>query len=393
MPQLRPNSRVLILVLLITAIALIARSRQAEFRAARPRTLIVAEYRPNSEGLGDYTDLFAYRFCRGVLESRRQIFGAPLSRKDNIYYHFRYDLGRSFIHANRYAVSGTGNVVDLQTQRLLTEHGDEFVKVIPEGLLFHRDNIDIGTGYLRLDLPSGKYVFDKGLRLPSGVLSPDLGHGLLIDRTNFPYIVEVAGPNGSKHAAVRDTGRGARTFRGELLDVPIIWTSNNTFAYAKCVEQTASIFEYDIKLDRASPLGTLTGLNFSSTTDFHMDCEGSVIFQCSKGTFQLDRSARSLETYLVRPLGHEFQTPEKSQEMQPLLFLGQPIGSFHCLTYKARTSDGYLAIPYGKPASNLGYPEGFKVWSSSTKNWTTCKVPFFCDLIGWIDNEAVGTTK
>ena len=380
------NFNILAMLLLIASVAFLARLRQADSRAAAAHTLIVAEFRPNPEGLGDYTDLFAYRFRRGLLESRRRVFGAPLSRKDNRYYHVRFDLGRNFIHANRYVVSGSGNVVDLKTGRLLTDHGDDFVKATPQALLFHRDNIDIGTGYLRLDLPSGNYSFDRGLSLPPGLLSKDLRHGLGLDRRKIPYAIEIADATGRTRVAIRDTGRGTRTFGSDLNSVPLMWTSNTTFAYARCDQQIATLYEYDLKLGRASQLGTIAGLSFASATDFWTDCEENVIFKCSKGSFKLDRAARRLVPYLIRPLGHEFQTTEQYQESQPLFFRGQNIGSIHCQSYNARTTDGYLAVDYREPGSNRFCPDGFKVWSSSTARWTTFKLHFFCNFVGWVDD-------
>jgi hypothetical protein len=117
-----------ILWLLVFAIALASWARSQ--RAGQAQTLVVAEFNPIKKGVGDYTELYAYRFRGGVLESRRLSWGGPMHCKGNIHYSIRFDLGHNFIHANRYAVSGTGNVIDLRTGRVLTDFGDELITAV-----------------------------------------------------------------------------------------------------------------------------------------------------------------------------------------------------------------------------------------------------------------------
>ncbi len=45
----------------------------------------------------------------------------------------------------------------------------------------------------------------------------------------------------------------------------------------------------------------------------------------------------------------------------------------------------YLAVPYAKDGKNLGYPDGFKVWSRSTKKWITIDESWGLQLIDWVD--------
>jgi len=42
---------------------------------------------------------------------------------------------------------------------------------------------------------------------------------------------------------------------------------------------------------------------------------------------------------------------------------------------------------YGNVGTNLGYPNGFKVWTQATKSWITIDLPRICTIIGWVNEE------
>ncbi|MBS2033871.1 hypothetical protein JST97_02735 [bacterium] len=349
------------------------------------RTLVVAEFRPNPKGLGDFTELFAYRFQDGNLESRRRLFAAPTHRADDRHYSVRFDLGRNFILADRYAVSGTGNVVDLESGRLLKDESDRVIEARPDFILFQRLNVDTGSGYLRLRLPGGACGLDPALQFPPGVLSPDLHYGLEINRQQRPYVVEIKNSLGLTCYRVEDTGFGAPVAGSSgLLDVPTTWTGNETLAVANCSREVTTLYEYNVKSGQVIELGSIEGLDTSKETNLLKDLEGNLILECSKGRFLVNRRRKELVPNPVLNLGHRFQTLIPHQELQPFYFQGRKIGAFHSLTHNAQTTDGYLAVAYGDPGSNLGYPAGFKVWNESTGGWLTFKVPFFCGFIGWM---------
>ncbi len=60
-----------------------------------------------------------------------------------------------------------------------------------------------------------------------------------------------------------------------------------------------------------------------------------------------------------------------------ILFLSNPI-------YAQSAGKVSLLVAYGKDGSNLGYPDGVKVWNNFKKGRTTLEISWNAKIIGWI---------
>lgn len=196
----------------------------------RHNSLLVAEYRQNKEGTGSFTDLVGYNFIDGKLASKDTILSAPISKGTYQGSYVRYDLGRNFVYKNRYVVSGIGNVIDVQTKSLVMEESDDLVEVRGDSIIFHRNNIYTGTGYLVCDLKNRTYGFvkDNDFFNVKGNHSPNHCWGLEIDESAIPYKIVLYDKMNTKKVMVNDCGTGTllSSFASTFSNVPVHWIDN-----------------------------------------------------------------------------------------------------------------------------------------------------------------------
>lgn len=61
-------------------------------------------------------------------------------------------------------------------------------------------------------------------------------------------------------------------------------------------------------------------------------------------------------------------------------YRGTEIG--RCWCDAAATAPGQISVEFGPVGSNLGYPEGVKVWSVDSGLWTTIKPDWLTAIVG-----------
>src|SRR5260221_11336650 len=130
-------------------IVLLSLFNRQEIYSQKLKSLIVAEYRVDSSGIGNYTYLVAYNFENGILRTKDTLFGAEVTRKNIPGSYVRFDLGKSYIYKNRFLISGAKNVIDLEKRKVLYEELDEdYCSVQGDRIIFLRVNEITGIGFI-----------------------------------------------------------------------------------------------------------------------------------------------------------------------------------------------------------------------------------------------------
>ncbi|MCI5208579.1 MAG: hypothetical protein D3910_07260, partial [Candidatus Electrothrix sp. ATG2] len=288
-------------------------------QATTYKSLIVAEYQQDDSGVGNYTHLAAYNFAKGQLISKNIIFGAPVSKKGIPGSYVRFDLRKNFIYKNRYVVSGIGNVIDVQTKSLVIEDSDTFIEAKEDTMLFHRDNVYTGTGYLILDLKTKKYEFvkDKNFRAIQGLQSPHRTYGVKVDMSRLPWSIHLCNVEQKCKKIVNDCGYGTfmSSESSSLPTVPILWIDNDNFIFA---HYSSNVEIRTVHIH--NKLNELVGIIDSVppavvNASFARDVNGNVVFRCAKGHFQIDVVNNTIIPYRYRHIGHEFQVEIQSDNV------------------------------------------------------------------------------
>lgn len=367
------------------------------FAQTRRQNLIVAEYRIDTPRVGNYTYVVSYNFNNGKLVSKDTIFGSPSHYKYSI---FKFGFGKHFIYKNRFIISGSGNVIDTKTKKLLTEnYSDDFISAIGDTLIFHRANTYTGEGYLMLNLLTGSYNFinhQRRNREREGRGSPDKNFYLSIDRSSIPYKINLCDTANNKTLLVKDAKHGPNC---ESPTVETGWLDNNSFLYAVhetkfSSNQTQTEFSkitlrcFDIKNNSDTIFYVLDSVGKAFINGkFYLDEIGQMIYRTTDAKcYVIEIKKAKLTEYSFYELGNQFSlsyrsTKEGWRVKYKNIDLGMHWGS------TTETGNGIIGIEYGKVGSNLGYPKGIKVWSELTNKWQEINIPWIAAIVGWIEHE------
>ncbi|HLP35638.1 hypothetical protein [Lacibacter sp.] len=363
-------------------------------------TLITAEYRVDSPQIGNFTYLIAYKFVNGVLFSKDTIAGFPTNKKGVPGSYVRFDLGENFIYKDRYIISGTGNVIDIETGTLVIEESDNFVESSGDTLVFYRNNIFTGTGFLHLNLKTSEYKFvNHKERIYDISFSPDQKQGLYVDRSVLPYKI-ILKRNGYKDKIiVPDAGNGPNLKGGsQFPTIRTYWLDNTSFLYTvhkiiypikEEVYSEVSIRKFNTLENNDLLFTKLDSINSGILNDkFYTDGIHNIIYRTSSGKeYIIDTMNSRLLPYPSYQFGFGFSTDNYfSKEYGRIIRYNESeIGRFWCSIQSV--SKSAVAVEYGEVGSNLGYPKGLKVWTTESKSWTTIDVPWLCAIIGMIEDK------
>ncbi|MDR2425105.1 MAG: hypothetical protein LBD59_10350 [Prevotellaceae bacterium] len=322
---------------------------------------------------------------KGELISKDTILGAPIRKENSPDSYVSFGHGRNFIYNNRYVISGTGNVIDIDTKSLVIEESDYYVDSSGDSLIFRTEK-----GYWVLDLKTKNYglVTDKNYRNIKGLLSPDLKHGIEIDNSKSPHTILLCDSTNVCEMIVDDCGFGTKLLRFSSFSpkVATLWLDNFNFVYANC-SSNVEIRKVNINTKSNELLGIIDSVPPSIlNAGFFIDLNKDLIFACSKGDYMVDQNLKILRVMNEKYHGNHFSSDLKEdKEGVVIRHKNEVIGKLYCKSYGAVTTSGYFAVEYGDPGSNLGYPKGFKVWSVENQAWITVDIPWLCAVTGWIE--------
>lgn len=355
------------------------------------KSLLVAEFREGESGLGDFTWLVKYNFKNGAYISKDTILGVPISKKGKYGSSIRFDLGKNLIYDNRYLISGIGNVIDLKEKKIILDASDQFIKATDKTILFHRANSH-GTGYSTFDLETQEYKFINNDAKPdrNHHYSPNGDYLVEVEQSKIPYQINLVDSKSKKSTFNRNCGfgTGMAIYSNTFPKVPIFWINDTNFIYANYIGNRAEIIKINTtKLEEEQVCIIDSIPEAISNAYFYLDLENNLIFNCARGDYKIDLKNKSTEQVKFYERGNNFKVEIEQDEIgSKILFKEKLIGKPWCNGYDAKTTEGLIAIEYGEPKSNLGYPKGIKTWSANTKKWTTIEIPWLCGVIGWIEN-------
>lgn len=357
--------------------------------------LLVAEYRVDSPQIGRYSYLTAYNFKKGKFVSIDTIFHGPISGENASIPHANFQ-SYNIVHKNRYVVTKYGTVIDVKTEKVISNSGDYFIEARGDTLIYYRRNETTGTGYLALDLNTGAYGFIKEnswYKPTYKTASPNNKYYLSLDQRKIPYSVLLNDHAGNSRILVTNAKSGPYLSGDtQFPNVETFWLNNNSFIYALYHRRMSpeKVFYHRVELRRYNladssdqffaaldsvPRGRINGR-------FSRSYRGDILYAPSGGSdYLLDTVHKTLDKYINRELAHSF-TISFSTSGTSFMYRGKPIGIFRASRFYVE--DGMIATNYIEKESVRGNAKGIKIWTSKTKKWTTFDIPWSIGIIGWV---------
>jgi hypothetical protein len=304
------------------------------------------------------------------------------------------------LYKNRYYIPKYGSVIDLVERKFIeTADYDSFIERIGDTVIFYRNNIYTGKGYLALDLITHNYDFIKEktwYTARHNRESPDRKHYLRFDNSKLPYRLWLNNSDGEERLVVSDAKSGPQNISdAQFPNVETHWLNNHSFLYVihhrqrnaqNRIYHKVDLREYDLRDDSdelffsldSIPQGMLNGR-------FTHDGIGQTLYIASSGKYYLlDTADHKLREYKEFQEGHGFSFTHPNHD-RAIKYKGQPIGTIWCLPPVVSTKAA--AVEYGDHGSNLGYPKGIKIWTAQQNEWLTFDLPWVNSIVGWIEEE------
>jgi hypothetical protein len=349
-------------------------------------SLIVAEYDDNA-AVNHLQHLVNYVFVDGAMISKETLLSVPTIKEGVKGNYVRFDIGKNKIYRNRYVVTGIGNVIDIQTRKLLvTEQGD-FVAFSGDSIVFHTNDIFKGKYYSVLNLKTEKYQ-----KVENANYNPLPRPDIEVNETTTPFSISAYYVNGRQDVLVKDAGYGeSQPLVGDDVKrtFPIFWLDNTSFLYANFQknQQAASIYKVDIN-KTVEKIADITEIPASAqSTFFENGTDGNVVYSCAKGRFIIDVKKKTAVRMLFEPVGNNFfiETDENPKYGRIIKYEANEAGKKWCRLENAKTVPGYAAFQSDIVMGEERFVQGVVVWNTITKKWTLLDVSSLGDIVGWVE--------
>jgi len=188
---------------------------------------------------------------------------------------------------------------------------------------------------------------------------------------------------------VKDCGNGTLTSTNSSFAprVQMFWLDDTYFVYAHVKKELVEIKKVNILTKAIEEIVKIESVPEAITNaEFSRDGNGNLLFECEKGTFQIDLENKNIFPINFKQLGNKFEIEIASSKKGYKVKYNNKIIDKSCRNLlKARTSEGYFAMDFGIRYDKFKEPKGIKIWNNITKEWATIYVPNLISIIGWIE--------
>lgn len=359
-------------ILFAVVLLVLAVPASAQTQARRDSAALLTIECESKQGLCSVQHLVKYEFGPGRV-SRNVILTRPTDR-------IRYDLGQNHLYRGRYLITHWGDVVDIETRRLLHESDGDYVGVEGNRVIQKVERRNLHS-YFYYDLKSGKYA---RLRSPGkwalpGVLAPNQTQSVSSDSFNADVWLHQL--NGRKRLLA--SGLTASVTGCSLPTVPLLWLSNELVLTQRADGELITV---DLR-GNISPVLKIpfAPSEYGYSPNLSRNDANQVVYEFVGGTYVIDvenRQHTRVDTSWT-DLGSGFQWEDNNATSGRLIrFQQKDIGRWWTLS--TRTTDGFIAVEYADVGYTFGIPKGFKVWNASSNEWVTVDPAWLVRLVGWI---------
>lgn len=357
------------------------------FRApSQKQSLLIAEYDGNA-AINHLQHLMNYVFVDGAMVSRETILSLPAQKTGVKGDYVRFDLGKNIIYRNRYIVTSIGNVIDINTKKLLVSERGDFVKFSGDSIVFHTNDIFKGKYYSVLNLQTEKFQ-----KVENANYNPLPRPDIEVDESIQPFNISAYYVTGKKDVLVRDAGYGeSQPLIGDDVKrvFAIFWLDNSSFLYANFSQnqQVASIYKVNTN-KTIEKIAVIDGIPATAENAyFDLASDGSIFYSCGKGRFLIDIKKKLAIKLLFEPIGNNFfiESDENPKYGRMVKYETTEAGKKWCRIDNAKTTNGYVAFQSDLVIGTEHYPQGVVVWNNTTKKWTMLNIMSLANIIGWVE--------
>lgn len=372
MKKILPVSILLLMLVLFSAF----RNKPAGHRYS----VIVVQYQTDNPK-AIMQDIYKYTFENGEFASKEKIM--TVTGRENNKDLNRFDSEGGFIFKNRWFVSGTGNIIDLQKKKVVTSERAKFIRSSGDSLIFYTNDAFKGKYYSVFDAKTETYGQVKSVKFKA-MQGQDIG----IDYDTPNRRIWLYPVNKEKILLVKDAGFGEEVINSKSTSIiPTMWLDENNFIYPyyNVSKNEATIFKVNIDKTQTK-IGVIKDVpKGHENSYFTKDADGNIEYVCGKGKFYIDAAASKITEVSFEHEGNNFDVETQTQPYGHLIkYNKQDIGKYQCDMKNVRTCAYAIALDNKMKIGDEVYPQGIAVWSTETKKWKKIDAEEVAAIAGWI---------
>ncbi|MCD6069134.1 MAG: hypothetical protein K0S33_3960 [Bacteroidetes bacterium] len=326
-------------------------------------------------------DIYKYTFENGEFKGKEKILSVT-GRENNKDLN-RFDSEGGFIFKNRWLVSGIGNIVDLQTKKVITSERATFIRTSGDSIIFYTNDAFKGKFYSVFDAKTGKYEQVKSVKFKA-IIGQDIG--LDYDTPNRRIWLYPMGKE--KVLLVADAGFGEEVINSKSTStIPVMWVDADDFIYPyyNISKNEATIFKVNVN-KTITKIGVIKDIpKGHQNSYFAKDGDDNIEYICGKGKFYIDVAANKISEVAFEHEGNGFDVECKTQAYGHLIkFNKQDIGKYQCDMKNVRTCAYAIALDNKMKIGDEVYPQGIAIWNSESKKWKSIEAEEVAAVLGWV---------
>lgn len=345
-------------------------------------SLIVAVY--DTQNLSQVVQhIYRYNFLGGEFIGKEKVITVT-GRKDSKDY-IRCDVGVNRIYKSRFLITGIGNIIDLQTKKVVSDNRAQWVSNRGDSIIFYTNDIFKGKFYSYFNIKTGVYE-----EIKSPLFKAIKGQDIEVDYSTQNRRIYLYPPNAAKILLVNDAGYGEALVTGtKNSNIPFYWLDDNQFLfpYYNVSKNECTLILYNVKDKSQTRFEKIIDIPKSRENSyFDQDGEGNLEYVCAKGKFIVDVKGKKLNPIVFEHLGHHFDVEYYEQPYGHSIKYGKDeIGKYHFDLRQVKSGKNAIALYNLMKIGPEFYPQGIAVWDKNAKKWLTVEADEVASICGWAE--------
>lgn len=325
--------------------------------------------------------IYNYHFLNGHFTGREELM--TVSGKQSGKDYVRTDIGENILYADRYLITGIGNVIDLKEKKILWDGRANVVDVRNDSIIYYTNDAFKGKYYSVYNLKTRMYGEVKQLTFKGKT-----GQDVEFDKTKQPFQLMLYPVNKPKIELTKDAGYGQKIQGETRVPDPLVWWINeNVFVYAQFNKENTEVKFIKMVIDSKSTsvLGTLSIVPSASAATFTKTGKTQGIYQIDTKHVLLDAESGTVTDLLFTSPVNGFSAECKGSSNGRIIRLnGKDIGKYHFQLKNFKSGGNMLGIVKELLIGTESYQQGIAVWNFTKKGWENVDAEDVLSFIGWI---------
>lgn len=327
--------------------------------------------------------VYSYNYSNSSFVSKEKIMTLD-AKKDGKDY-MRFDVGDVTFYKNRYMISSTGDVVDLETKKIMYDGNAKLVRCANDSVILYINDVFLGKLISCYNIQTNKYseIKDEAFK---GLVRQNIE----IDRSKAPYKLIYTHKNKPKETLMPDAGRGEVSTTNTKNNIPIYWLDDYNFLFPKMKVSNLEgcMVKYNIATKTAKEFGTF---NSSTNTTLNFKIEKGIgktylEFYFKDKMYLINPTKETMLMVNYKDYENDFsvEVAEKANNGKAVYYKGKEIGKEHFELNKVKTTLNYFAAIKEIKIDDEVAQQGIALYNVEKKIWEKIESEGLLYLVGWL---------